>query len=130
VPPVHALPPGTLVAGDRDGEGPEVALRDDVDRRAHQRRLHDLPPLQRPREVTQGEPVEPRPEADVRGRRVLRLQAADSLERPRHRQPGALEQELPRQQRAVQAALAQLHRTPSWATAGTAGRYTGPAAGL
>ena len=80
VPPVGALPPRALVACDRDREGPEVPFRDDVDRRAHERRLHRLPPLERSGEVAEREAVEPRPEADVRRRCVLRLEPRDALE--------------------------------------------------
>ena len=51
------------------------------------------------------EPFEARPETDVRVRRVLILDASDPLERTRDRQAHALEEELAREERAVQLAL-------------------------
>ena len=92
-------------APDRDGERPVVAPRDDVDRLAHQRRLDHRAALERPRQVAPPETLEARPEADVGVRRVLVLDAADPLERARDRETHALEQELSREQCAVQLAL-------------------------
>ena len=75
-----------------------------MDRRTHERRLHDRPPFERPRQVVASKAVEARPQPDVRVRRVLVLDAADPLERARDRQAHALEQQLSREQRAVQLA--------------------------
>ena len=50
------------------------------------------------------EPLQPRPEPDVAGGRVLRLEPADLLDRARERHPRALEQQLAREQRAVELA--------------------------
>ena len=90
---------------DPDGERPVVARRHEVDRAAHERRLNDRAPLERAVERVALEAVEARPEADVRVRRVLVLDAADPLERAWDREARSLEQQLPREQRAVQLAL-------------------------
>jgi hypothetical protein len=87
-----------------------------VDCRAHERRLDDAAPLERPRQGVALEILEARPQADVTGRRVLHLEAADPLERARDRQAPALEQELPGEESAVQLALrehAPAHRAGS-----------------
>src|SRR5687767_1141857 len=76
-----------------------------MDRRAHERALDDGSPLQGPRQLVAFELLEPRPDPDVHGRRVLRLDPADALERAGERRAGALEKELARQQGAVQLAL-------------------------
>ncbi len=85
--------------------GQKSPLGDDVDRRAHERRLHDRAPFERARQVITPEAVEARPEPDVRVRGVLVLDPADALERARDRERRAFEQELAREQRAVQLAL-------------------------
>ena len=66
---------------DGDRQRPVVGARDEVDRRAHQRALHDLPALERAGEGGALEALEPRPQADVHRRRVLGLDAADALQR-------------------------------------------------
>jgi hypothetical protein len=52
-------------------------------------------------------PLQARPQPDVHRWRVLRLQRAHALERPRDRRAPAFEQELAREQRAVELALAE-----------------------
>ena len=102
---VHAPPP--LLAGRADPRGEErvVAPRDQVNRLAHERGLDHGASLERSREIVAAEALETRPEPDVAVRRVLVLDPTDSLERARNRQPGALEQELAREQRPVQLSL-------------------------
>jgi hypothetical protein len=73
-----------------------------VDGHAHQRSLHHRAALERAIEVGEGEPYEARPQTDVGRRRVLGLDATDAFERTKDRQRRALEQKLPRQERAVQ----------------------------
>src|SRR4029079_9022756 len=68
---------------------PEEALvprGDDVDGRAHERPLDDALAFERPGELNEVEPLQTRPQPDVGGRRVLRLQPATLLYRhhPRH----------------------------------------------
>ena len=58
-------PPFTARSTDSQREGPVVASRDEMDRRAHQRFLHDRPALERPIEIGSGERLHPRPEPDV-----------------------------------------------------------------
>src|SRR5215472_14718369 len=76
-----------------------------MDGSAQDRRLDERPASQRPRQRLALEPLEARPERDVRRRRVLRLDAAHPLDRPRQRQARALEQQLSRQHRTVELAL-------------------------
>ena len=61
-----------------------VARRDDVERRPHERRLHDLPPLDRTHEVVWSEAVHPRPQPEVGRGRPLRLQPRGPLDRLRN----------------------------------------------
>jgi len=56
-----------------------------VDRVPHQRGLHDGAPLERGGQRVALEALQPRPQADVHRRRVLRLDAGDLLERVRQR---------------------------------------------
>src|SRR3954454_20183110 len=79
-----------LVDGGR--ERPEVALRDEVDRRAHQGRLDRGATFERASEVVSTEPFEPRPQADVAARRILVLEAVYPLERAKDRQAPSLQQ--------------------------------------
>ena len=51
------------------------------------------------------EALDARPEPDIRGRCVLGLDAADSLQRPRKGHAAPLEEQLPGEQRAVQLSL-------------------------
>jgi hypothetical protein len=80
-----------------------------VDGRAHERALNGPLPLERAGEIAELEGVDHRPEPDVRRGRVLRLQAADPLERSTERHSRALEQELAREQRPVQPARREDH---------------------
>jgi hypothetical protein len=91
----------TRVAG-AGREEQEVAGRYDVDRRPHQGRLHGPPLLQRLGQRLATEVSQAAPESNVRRRRILALQAGNALERLGQRHPPALEQQLPRQQRAVE----------------------------
>ena len=68
---------------DTRGEKRIVAPRDEVNRLAHERRLDDRAPLERPREIVAAELVETGPEPDIPIGRVLVLDPADPLERPR-----------------------------------------------
>ena len=103
--PARAQPPVALRRPDPDRERPVVAARDDVDRRAHERGLHDGAPLERACQVVAAKTFETRPEPDVRVRRVLVLDTADPFERSRDRHTSPLEQELAGEERAVQLAL-------------------------
>ena len=62
-----------------------VGGADRVERRAHERALDDRRSAIAAIEVGRVEAGEPRPEGDVRRRRLLRLQPADALDRRRHR---------------------------------------------
>src|SRR6266511_5798916 len=90
-----------------DGERPVVALRDEVDRRSHERALDDAPPLERARKLVAVEPLDTGPETDVHCRRVLRLEPAHALEHAWQGRAHPLEQQLPREQRSVQLPLGQ-----------------------
>jgi hypothetical protein len=76
-----------------------------VDGVAHQRRLHQRAPLERARQRVALEALDARPETDVPGRGVLRLQAADLLDSAREPEEPPLEQQLPGEQRSVSARL-------------------------
>jgi hypothetical protein len=78
-----------------------------VDRVAHQRRLHEAAPLERAGQRAALEALHPRPEPDVGGGCVLRLDAADLLNGARQGQRPALEEELAGHQRAVQLAASE-----------------------
>jgi hypothetical protein len=78
-----------------------------VDRRAHERSLHDLAPLERARERISLEAGDARPQPDVHRRRVLRLECPHPLERLRQGELLALEQQLAGEQRPVQRPLAE-----------------------
>lgn len=78
-----------------------------MDRRAHQRPLHDASLLEGLRQGIAAKVAEARPKADIAGRGVLRLQPADALENPRQGHRSAVEQKLARQQRPVALASRQ-----------------------
>ena len=82
-----------------------------MDREAHQRRLDDLAPLERPRQRVALEPGDPRPQPDVHRRRVLGLQGAHGVERVGESRLAALEQALAGEQGAIELACVsgQLH---------------------
>src|SRR5438067_9426462 len=86
-------------------EWPVVRGRNEVDRRAQQRALHDRPLLQCRVEVGPRKTVHPRPQSDVHRRRVLRLEPAHLLEHRGDRQPRWPQQELAVQQGEAQLAL-------------------------
>jgi hypothetical protein len=103
------VPAQAPLAYDLD-EGPKLeAVRrgHEVDRRAHEDDADGAPFLQEPGEHVRIEPLEPRPQADVWGLRRLRLHADEVVERLGGRDPRALEQELPGEERAVQRAPAE-----------------------
>jgi hypothetical protein len=87
-----------------DGSGVEsvLARSREMQRARKQAAAHDSAPLERPRQVLPAEALDPRPEVDVGRLDALRVQRADALERPRDRQPRPLEQQLAREQRAIQ----------------------------
>ena len=62
-----------------------------MDGRAHERPLDDLSLLERAVEMSALEALDSRPETDVHGRCVLRLERAHPLEDAWNRQPNALE---------------------------------------
>ena len=109
VSPPRPEPPVATRRADACREAPVVARRDDVDRRAHQRPLDGATALQRAGQVVAREAVEHRPQPNVRRRRVLRLEAADALERAADREPRPREQELAREERAVQPPRRERH---------------------
>jgi hypothetical protein len=78
---------------------------DEVDRAPHERRLDDPSLLQRDRQVIALERRQPGPEADVAGRGVLRLHAADLGDGALDGHRRTLEEQLPGEQRPVQVAL-------------------------
>ena len=102
LPRLEALPPLAAEAPEPGRDQRVVGARDEVDRRAHQRRLDDLTRLERLRQRRPPERAEARPQPDVAGRRVLVLDPADRLERGRDREVVALEEALPGEERAVQ----------------------------
>ena len=79
----------------------------EVERRAHERGLHDAPASDGAHEVIGAEALDARPEPEVRGRRPLRLEPSRPLERLRHRERTTCEQELARERRPVQLAKRQ-----------------------
>ena len=86
----------------------EVVLRaHEVERRAHERRLHDAPASDGAHEVIGAEALDARPEPEVRRRRPLRLEPSRPLERLRHRERSTCEQELARERRPVELAKRQ-----------------------
>ena len=64
--------------------------------------LDDRATLERAREVSESDTVESREQTDIRGRRVLVLNAADPLESSRNAEICSFQQELARQQSPVQ----------------------------
>ena len=93
------LLPGRAAA---DRERPIVARRHEVDGRAKERALDDSALFERAGEVTEGEPLQPAPEPDVRRGGVLGLDAPDAFDGPHQRQPRPLEEELTREQGAIE----------------------------
>ncbi len=92
-----------------------VRSRHGMDGRPHHGGLYDLAGLERGGQVGAGKAVEPRPEADVAGRRVLRLQTADPLDRRGRPEPAPLQEQLAAEHRPVQRQLGEhplCHRRP------------------
>jgi hypothetical protein len=89
-----------------------VGSAEEMQRRAHERRAHDLPRGERVEQRVRLEARDPRPEADERVLGLLRLHSADALDRGRRRKLArrALEQHLARERRAVQRARAEQRR--------------------
>jgi hypothetical protein len=104
---VITQPAGATLAANRERPPPPVARRDEMDRRPQQGPLDDGATLQRPGEPFALEALQPRPQTDVHRGRVLRLDAADALERLRQRRAPAREQQLAVEQGAVELALGQ-----------------------
>ena len=94
----------------------------DVQRRSHQRRLDDPPLPERAVERCRVERGESRPEREIRRRRLLGLQAADSLDGRSRTDPRALEEKLPGEGGAIEPVpsenlvLRSAHATGSVAT--------------
>ena len=95
---------------------------DEVNRPAHDTDAHHLPALEQLGQRLRPEPLEPRPEPGVRVVRNLRLHADEVLHRRERRQLIPLEQELPRERRAVQRPPAEhlVHAGDSRCTEGPA----------
>src|SRR5438477_5845099 len=80
----------------RERIGRVLPGRHKMQRRAHQRRLHDLAAIDRPGQLRALEACKTRPERDVWRRRPLALKAAETLDRIDDADLMALQQELPR----------------------------------
>jgi hypothetical protein len=76
-----------------------------VERRAHQRGLDDRTLAEGPIEPGRVEVDEPRPEREIRRRRLLRLEPAERLDGRGRVEVGPLEEQLPRQRRPVDRAI-------------------------
>ncbi len=94
-----------------------VASAHDMQRRAKRTGLDDRAASEAVCQLLLAKAVEPRPERDVRRRRVLRLQCDEPLDGSDRRKSGTLDEQLPSEQRAIQ--LAQGER-PHVTTARTA----------
>jgi len=103
---VRLVEPGRHVAQRRPEDG-IVARGEQVERPSHHRRLHDLSLAERPLERLAPETGHTRPETDVGRGRPLRLEAGEALDGGNHPDLASLEQELPRERRAVQLAQRQ-----------------------
>ena len=79
-----------------------VAGGNEVERRSHEGRLHDGASMEGVRQRGALESLDSRPEPDVRGPRLLRLQAGDALERVGHAQRLARERPACRASSAVE----------------------------
>ena len=85
----------------------QIPRRDEVQRRAHQERLDDGPPPERPLERRSLEAFDPSPEGQVGRRGELRLQSSEPLDRSHGREPLAPKEQLAQQRRPVELALRQ-----------------------
>ena len=89
-----------------------VASAHHVQRRSKRTGLDDRATSESPRQLLLPKAVEPRPERDVRRRRVLRLQRDEPLDGADRRESRALDEQLPSEQRAIQLAQGErLHVT-------------------
>src|SRR5712692_7584320 len=102
--PDDAQPPFAPSRSDSSQQDGIVRLRHRMDRAAHQSALDRISIHERVRKCGASEISQSRPQTDVAGRRVLRLQAADGLERARQRKWGSLEQQLAREQGPIELA--------------------------
>ena len=88
-------------------EGQAIDGRDEMDRRPHHGRAHDRAIRQELRERFRPEPVEARPESDVRVAGHLGLEPDEVLGRVERCQLRALEQQLARERRPSEGARAE-----------------------
>ena len=96
--------PGEVRLAHRRADKRIVARGDEMQRPSHHRRLHDRGPPEQALERLAPEARRPRPDADVRRRRPLRLHPDQALDHRLRREPLPLQQELPRERRPVQLA--------------------------
>jgi hypothetical protein len=94
---------------ERGVQHPVVTGMHRVQRDPHQGRLDDGAVGEGLVQLRGLEPGHPVPQRDVRRRRVLRLDRDDAVNRLRHGQPLAVQQELPGQRRAVQLTGGEAH---------------------
>jgi hypothetical protein len=80
---------------------------DEVDRRPHEGDPHDLPVLEQLSQLLRAKADEPRPQRRVGVERNLRLQPYELLDRVERRQGRTAQQQLPRESRAIERAVAQ-----------------------
>ena len=78
-----------------------------MDRRSHQRRADEFPPLDEPRHLFGLKVIQPRPQTEIRIARHLRLHAHQMLDGFDCGPFLADQEKLPRQQRAVECARAE-----------------------
>jgi hypothetical protein len=83
-----------------------------VERGPHERRAHDVSVTQRCPQLVGVEALDPRPQADERRLRVLRLHAGQPFDGVDRTPVLPFEQALPGQRRAVQVAEVQAATTP------------------
>lgn len=114
---LHSQPPIPPALPDTGGKEPIVPRRDEMDRHAHEGPLNDRSAFQGAVEVVALETLEPRPEANVHGWRVLCLQPPHLLEGSGKTHPLPLKQELAGEQRAIKLALGQGQQRESAAAA-------------
>ena len=95
-----------------------VRCRQQMDRAAQCRRTHDAALGEKSIELIRIEPLEPRPQRDMRVGRHLRLQPDEVLDRRERVEPGPGEQQLAGERGAVQRPIAeQLHGGRAYAQA-------------
>ena len=104
---VGVEPPAAQRLEIADLEVGEILARRHVQRPADRPGLHHGPARERVGELLLAKALEPRPERDVGGGWVLRLEPQEPLDRSHDRLAPAREERLPREQRAVE--LAERH---------------------